>query len=154
MQELKITSIEDLKKVSQGSIVRFPDFADGQQFVARVKRPSLLKLMRDGKIPNSLAQKANELFVGKAAFKQEDDKALSDLFKVLDIFADACLVEPSMQDLKECGVELTDEQLLAVFQYAQRGMEALEKFRVKQTDSVPSEHVENVQQDTVRDDTH
>lgn len=148
---LQVTSVEDLKKISSGSIIELPPFGDGQRFIARVKRPSLLKLMRDGKIPNSLATKANELFAGKATLKKDDPEALKDLFKLLDIFASACLVEPSKAILDECGIELTDEQLLALFEYSQRGMKALEKFRRVEANPAASKHGETLQENTERD---
>ena len=61
-QAMHITTISDLQSYANGTIVRFPDFGDGQPFVARVRRPSLLVLAKQGKIPNSLLTAAGELF--------------------------------------------------------------------------------------------
>lgn len=53
------TSIQDLISYSQGQIVKLPDFSEGQPFYARLRRPSMLSLMSNGKIPNSLVITAN-----------------------------------------------------------------------------------------------
>ena len=37
-----VTTIYDLQEYSRGQIVKLPDFAEGQPFVARMRRPSLL----------------------------------------------------------------------------------------------------------------
>ena len=41
----------------------------------------------------------------------------------------ASLEEPSFDDIKEAGLELTDEQMMAIFSYSQEGVKALESFR-------------------------
>lgn len=126
----EITSIEQLAQYSQGQVVQFPDFAEGQPFVARIKRPSMLVLAKSGQIPNALLTKANSLFVGKG-INDKDNNALKDLFKVLDVICEACFVEPTYQQIKDAGVELTDEQMMFIFQYTQKGVQALDSFRVQ-----------------------
>ena len=59
---MNITTLADLQSYAAGTIVRFPDFAEGQPFVARVRRPSMLVLAKQGKIPNTLLTAAGELF--------------------------------------------------------------------------------------------
>ena len=53
-EPMNITTLADLQSYAAGTIVRFPDFAEGQPFVARVRRPSMLVLAKQGKIPNTL----------------------------------------------------------------------------------------------------
>lgn len=60
------TSIQDLISYSQGQIVKLPDFSEWQPFYARLRRPSMLSLMSNGKIPNSLVITANRLLMVKA----------------------------------------------------------------------------------------
>ena len=43
--------------------------------------------------------------------------------------ARAALVKPSFDELEEAGIELTDEQLVAIFQFTQLGVKALDRFR-------------------------
>lgn len=123
-----VTSLEDLKKYADGTIVELPDFAEGMPFVARVRRPSMLSLIKSGKIPNTLMTTAQNMFEGKGINKV-DPEAMQSLMGVLDVFCTACLIEPSYAQIKEAGLELTDEQMLAIFNYSQDGAKALEPFR-------------------------
>lgn len=125
---LKITPLEDLARASQGTLIELPPFVEGQPFVACLKRPSLLALVRAGKIPNSLIATANELFV-KGGLDTDNDKALSNLFEVLDAICEACFVEPTYEQIKAAGITLTDDQLMFVFNYTQQGVTALGNFR-------------------------
>jgi hypothetical protein len=128
--EKQITTLTQLSSYSEGQIVELPPFAEGQPFVARLRRPSMLDLAKHGKIPNSLLNTANGLFSGKAV-DSKNKAALRDLFDVLDIFCEDCFLEPTYQDIKNAGVRLTDDQLMFVFNYAQMGVKSLETFRVQ-----------------------
>lgn len=132
MENLRATSIDELCKYTEGKLLELPSFGEGQRFIAKLKRPSLLSLVKNGKIPNSLLVVANNLFMGKIdTVISEDDSTLNDLFRVLDIICEACFVEPTYKSIKEAGIELTDEQYMAVFNYTQQGVKALEPFRTK-----------------------
>ena len=48
----------------------------------------------------------------------------------MTIMAENCLIEPTMEDIRNAGVELTDIQLTAIFNYSQRGAKVLEQFRI------------------------
>lgn len=129
--ENKVTSIYDLQRYSKGQIVRLPDFAEGQPFIARMRRPSLLIMAKNGKIPNRLLSTATTLFNGGGDKNANTDSLLSDTFDVCEAIAEAALVEPTLSDIKNSGIELSDNQLIAIFNYAQRGVEALDNFRKK-----------------------
>ena len=125
-----ITSFDQLKQYAMGNIVELPGFGEGQPLVVRMKRPSLLKLAESGMIPNTLLAKAGEMFSsGSRAFKDESGNMLSEVYSILDVIARASLVEPTMDDIEEAGLTLTDEQLMAIFNYSQNGVKALEQFR-------------------------
>lgn len=124
----KVTTIEDLKEYAKGQVVQLPDFADGQPLVVRMKRPSLMILAKSGKIPNKLLKTATEMFNGESGADDEDLDALSKTFELLEIICEASLVEPKYQDFKSAGMDLSDEQLIAIFNYTQRGIEALNSF--------------------------
>ena len=132
-KELKITSIEELKNIEKGEVVELPPFVGEIPFVARLKRPSMLALVKSGKIPNSLLTQANKLFVGGvegvASRGMENEEMLDELFDILDVICEAAFVEPSFKDLRDNGIELTDEQYMAVFTYTQQGVKSLESFR-------------------------
>lgn len=134
MSELKVTSISELKKMANGEIVELPGFTDGTTFVARLKRPSMLALAKSGKIPNNLLGAANKLFIGvgnvlNSNNNKNNDDALSELFDIIEVICEECFVEPSYKELKDNGIELTDQQKLAIFTYTQRGVKSLENFR-------------------------
>lgn len=131
---MEITSLDQLAKYSQGQIVQFPDFGEGQPFVARIKRPSMLALAKTGKIPNSLLNTANGLFVGKG-INERNQSALKELFQILDVICEDCFLEPTYKEMKNIGLELTDEQLMFLFNYVQRGVKALENFREQPGDN-------------------
>ena len=127
---LPITSLESLQEYARGAIVQLPPFSEDQPFVARLRRPSMMALAKSGKIPNSLLNTANSLFMGKG-MDSNNEGALKEVLSIVDILCDAAFVEPTYSQLKEAGVELTDEQYMAVFNYTQQGVKALEPFREK-----------------------
>lgn len=124
----QVTSIGDLQTYSKGQVVRLPDFAEDQPFIARVRRPSMLMLAKSGKIPNQLLKTAQDLFVSDVGNSDNEDM-LKDMFDVCEVIADATLIEPSYADIRNAGLELSDDQLLAIFNYSQNGAQSLEKFR-------------------------
>lgn len=128
---MDITSLAQLTKYTEGQIVELPSFAEGQPFVARIRRPSILALAKSGKIPNTLLKTANGLFLGDTKGKQ-DDAYLKDVFDVLDVVCESCFLEPTWDELQDAGIELTDDQYMFIFNYTQTGVKALEPFRGQQ----------------------
>lgn len=129
-KNLNVTPISDLIEYSRGQIVRLPDFAENQPFYVRLRRPSMLMLAKSGKIPNKLLSTANDLFMGNTASEEGyDENFLNNMYEVIDTIVEASLVEPSYDDLKKNGIELTDQQLLAIFNYTQEGVNSLDSFR-------------------------
>lgn len=126
----RVTTLVDLQGYNKGTVVKLPDFAEGQPLIARVRRPSMLVLAKQGKIPNSLLGAAGQLFTkGGAGLDSDNIKMLSDMYDVCHIIAESSLIEPSLKDIENAGLELTDDQMMAIFNYSQIGMKALEQFR-------------------------
>lgn len=132
---MQITSLETLKQVKVTEIIELPAFNDGTPFVAEVKRPNMMNLVSSGKIPNTLLSAAMKIFkggVGEAAQEaMEDSKALKELAGLMQVIAEASLVNPTAKDLKEANVELTEAQLVDLMNYMQGGAKALTTFRNK-----------------------
>lgn len=129
-QQLIQTTVFDLRNYANGTLVRLPDFADGQPFVARMRRPSLLKLAKEGKIPNELLTTANSLFKeGGETLDETNTSMLSNMFDVMKELAAASLIAPTYDDIINAGMELSDNQLTAIFSYTQQGVEGLKSFR-------------------------
>lgn len=126
--EINVTSLEDLNSYANGQVVKFPDFAEGQPFVAVVRRPSLLSLMKEGKIPNRLLSTANSLFA-RGGVDDTKEESMKDLFSLLEVVCKACLVSPSYDEVINSGLTLTDEQMMFIFNYTQKGVKAVEPFR-------------------------
>lgn len=130
---MEITRIEDLRKMAEFDVIELPRFKKEIPFNAKVKRVSLLNLVKKGVIPNQLLSAAEELFYGKKSSTGVDLKKLTE---VMFVMAENALVEPSIKDLESVGLELTDEQLVALFNYTQSGLKEIEKFREKPKDNV------------------
>lgn len=126
-----VTSLEQLKQYANGNIVRLPDFAEGQPFIAKLKRPSILGMAKQGKIPNSLLVKTNELFVQSGSLDTEENSMMQEIYDVIDLIADETFVEPTYKEIKSTGIQLTDEQMMFIFNYSQQGVKALESFRTE-----------------------
>lgn len=148
--EQNVTSIEQLLEYRKGQFVQLPEFAEGQPFFARLKRPSLLALVKSGKIPNQLILTANRLFNGKG-MDDTKESSMPEVLEILDSICEATFVEPNYAEMKKAGIELTDEQFMAVFNYTQQGVKALEPFRTQSTNNGGSEYVAEVQTATVGD---
>ena len=129
-QTPKVTNIIDLKRYAAGQVVELPPFADGMPFVAQLRRPSMLFLAKTGQIPNTLLSKAGQLFNGGGAGLDADDaNMLSDVYDIAMVIVNAALVSPTLGEIHEAGLELADDQIMAIFNYTQGGIKALESFR-------------------------
>lgn len=131
--ELKVTSIEELlKSGANGELIELPSFSEGTKFIAKLRRPSLLAMVKAGKVPNELLVEANKLFTNGAQGVSRDvlnPDMMNNMCDLLDIICEESFVEPKFSDLVKAGIELTDAQRLAVFSYTQGGVESLKSFR-------------------------
>lgn len=121
---MNITSIDELKLMSGGEIVELPPFVQGKQFVAKLRRPSMMNLVRQGKIPNSLIKMATDLFNGTTKDSETSvEEAMPQMLQIMEIMAEATFIEPKWSDIKAAGIELTDEQMIFIFNYTQSGVQ-------------------------------
>lgn len=128
---MKVTNLKDLKAIAKGEVVELPSFSE-TPFIAKLKQPSLVGLVASGKMPNHLVGLATALFNAdsdKVNKITESQKGIKELYELMLVVAEECLVEPTMNDIREAGLELTDIQLTAIFNYSQRGAKVLESFR-------------------------
>ena len=129
---LRVTTISDLQSYAAGTTVRFPDFAEGQPFVARVRRPSMLILAKQGKIPNSLLNTAGDLFSkGGSGLDSDNKDMLKDMYDICHVVCESALIQPTLAEIEGSGIELSDDQIQAIFNYTQTGVKALNSFRKK-----------------------
>lgn len=131
-KELKVTPLADLIKYKSGQVVELPAFGEGQPFFARLRRPSVMGLLKSGKIPNSLMKQATTLFAkGNMSLSGTNANTLTDMLDIIDIIAEEAMIEPKYSELKENGISLSDDQLLAIFSYTQQGVDYLKQFRTQ-----------------------
>lgn len=132
---LKVTTIEDLLKYSEGVAVELSPFSDSVPFVCKLKRPSLLEMAVNGTINNELLPVALELFENK---KEEnvEEKSAEEIIKkskefndIMKIIARCAMVCPSYEDIESANIELTSEQLVDIYNYVNTGIEDLKFFR-------------------------
>lgn len=112
---------------SATQLVELPGFGDGEPWQAYLKRVSLLSLARAGRIPNALMQAVTELYQRGTT----STASLTQAAEVMYLVAGEALASPTLAQLEEAGVVLSDQQLTAIYLYAQRGVEALRPFRKK-----------------------
>ena len=134
---MQVTSLEQLQAIKQTEIIELPSFEDGTKLNVEVKKPNMMQLIAAGKIPNTLLNSAMEMFNGKAGEKMQKaaDNAgdLKDLVGMMNVIAEASLVNPTYKQIKGLGIDLTDNQLMGLLMYSQGGLKALENFRNQQT---------------------
>ncbi len=131
--ERKVVSIEEMLAASKGELVDLPSFNGGETFTVRLRRPSMLQMIKTGKIPNDLLIDANRLFTKGTGSMAEnsvvnDPNSLKDMMQLLETICESAFVEPTYQEIKGAGIELTDSQMLAVFEYTQNGVGNLKSF--------------------------
>lgn len=145
-KQLVVTSIEQLADYSRGTVVELPPFGPDQPFIARLRRPSLMALAKTGKIPNTLLNSANKMFFGdkSTSTKRYDENSLGEVFQIVDILCEAAFIEPSYNEIKRAGIELSDDQYMFVFNFTQQGVNALHSFRGKQGDTEDPTTVQSV----------
>ena len=129
---MAVTSIEKLKQLSKGQEVKIQGW-DEEPFVCILKRPSLLGLVENGDIPNPLLHAAYILFNGST--NPKDVVNLKEANELYRIVAKAAMVDPTYEELKKIGLELTDLQLIEIYRFTQLGVQSLISFRSEQENS-------------------
>lgn len=135
MSELKITNVNEIKEYFEGEIVELAPFENGKPFVARVRVPSLVEIYRLGKIPNTLIVEVKKYF--DTLEKDENnnvvinfaDKRARNLMNLALKMADVVLIEPSMKELREAKIRLSDMQLLSIYNYVDKKVSEMIPFR-------------------------
>lgn len=152
MNELQVTPIQELQKVVCGEVIALPPFLPGTEFNARVKRLPMAVLVKAGKIPNPLLHKIYDLFsdedfverLENGSLEKGDETSLKEFNEFVDLVVKEALIEPSVAELQNVGIELTDKQKTEIFNYIQGGVNALSSFRNKQGDNKSFDDGQNV----------
>ena len=130
------TTIAQLVALKGGEVVELPGFVSDQPFYCRLSQPSLLFLAKTGHIPNQLLARAGDLFKsGGRGLDSDDTNMLSQMYDVMQVICRAAMMEPTLDDIENAGLRLTDAQMTAIFNYTQRGINKLTQFRDDAIDS-------------------
>lgn len=100
----------------------------GEPVTVRVKRPNFYHLLARGAVPNPLIPVVQKMFV-HGLDVHDVAGADGEFARALLVIAEETLAEPTMEQLRDAGIELTDDQLLEIMIYATSGARALAAFR-------------------------
>lgn len=109
------------KDYAGGQKVILPGWEENTKFEAVLRRPSMLALAAAGVIPNELLSCARRLFDDGIS----GEVPLDELGRILGIIAENSMVSPTLSELEESGVSLTDLQLAAIYNFAMTGVRSL-----------------------------
>lgn len=121
-----VTPIAELSQMSGPRVVELPGFEPGTTVRFCLRRANLRELARGGRIPNPLLPAAQRLYEGAQSAARA---GFDEVARVMDEVVCSAMVEPTMRQLREAGVELTEEQFGLIWAYSQKGVEALRPFR-------------------------
>ncbi len=141
----KVLSIEQLRKMAQTTI-DIPDFNNTGTIKVRVRRPRLMALAAEGKIPNHLLEIASTMVTGQSNKKgTEAPLTIKNVAGMLELYCKVCLVEPTYAEFKDI---MTDDQMEAIFDWAMEGMKQLDNFREDKEDGAGHNPSEQAQKKT------
>lgn len=121
----------DLEKTAQrygAQSIEIHDWDGSGMIEVRARRPGLYNMASMGFIPNPLLGAMQAMFSGSTAqINAVDAKKQGECLTAIARYA---LVEPTMAQITEAGLELTDQQLLELYQFALAGPVRYAAFRV------------------------
>lgn len=141
----EVLSIEQLKKMALITI-DIPDFENKGTIKVKVQKPRLMKMAAEGKIPNSLMSTAMEM-AGLEVGKKESKIDFPQVAEMMELYCKACLVEPNYEEFKDI---MTDEQMVAIFDWATEGLGEIDTFRGDKEDGTGNRDVEDIPEKTKR----
>ena len=123
-----VTSIEQLKSACTPEIIELPGFDPDTAVYFKVRRANLRSMVKAGKVPNPLLAAAQRLYEGA---ESKAKTSFGEIVKVMNLVVGSAMLEPTMADLDDAGIELTEDQFGMLWAYSQRGASALIPFRGK-----------------------
>lgn len=122
----EILSIEELRKMAS-PVIEIPNFDGTGSIKVRVRKPNLVSMAAEGKVPNYLMSvAANMMGLGDDKKSKDEKEQVREVAQMMELYCQACLIEPSYEEFKEI---MTEEQMEAIFNWAMGDVKELEKFR-------------------------
>lgn len=111
--------------------IQIPSFDGLDTIEIKVKRPQLMAMMTQGKIPNRLLGIASQATIGGGfQYKSKDDiEKAKELAEWVAFYCEICMVEPTYEEVKEV---ITDDQALSIYAWAVAPIDMLRSFRDKE----------------------
>lgn len=119
--------ITDLKEAISTVTTEISGWTEEQTLEVTLKKPQLYTMLVSGNIPNPLIDVVEKLFV--AAYRPQDDNQRVLEARGLMEIARVALVKPTLAEIEEAGLQLTDSQLLEIYAFALSGVNGLKTFR-------------------------
>lgn len=111
--------------------IQIPSFDGLETIDIKVKRPQLMAMMTQGKIPNRLLGIASQATMGGGfQYKSKDDiEKAKELAEWVAFYCEICMVEPKYEEVKDI---ITDDQALSIYAWAVAPIDMLRSFRDKE----------------------
>jgi len=124
-EPLQVTDMKTIEEKVHGKVITIPGW-DEESINIRVRRPSLMGLVRAGKIPNELLSTAQMAVEGTEETFEPGTEEFEQMCDLLYLVAEQAVVEP---DPEKIVPHLTDTQLIFVHHYVMQGVRGLANFR-------------------------
>lgn len=122
-----ITAEEFMSKATR--IINIPGFADDEIFSVKIKNVSVVSMLTNGILPNSLLQVVKDLFSEQGTSIEDlgeeeaiellkDTEKIKELTRMMKEVAREALIEPKYEDIAE---GLTDAQIQSIYNQASGG---------------------------------
>ncbi len=138
----EVISIEELRKQAT-TVIEIPNFDNSGTIKVRVQKPRLMAMASQGKIPNHLLGIVNTMMFPSKKEKKELD--IEEIAKTYELYCRACLVEPGYEEIKDI---ITDDQMIAIFDWAMGDMKKVETFRSNEGNGSSDNNGEQVREKT------
>lgn len=128
--------------------IEIPSFDGLEDIKIKVKRPQLMSMMSQGKIPNHLLGIATKATLGNQVNKKETKDELEqakDLAQWIEFYCTICMVEPSYEEVKDT---ITDDQALSIYAWAIAPIGTLRSFRNKEKNGTNNRDGEALSKET------
>lgn len=127
--------------------IKIPSFDGLETIDIKVKRPQLMAMMTQGKIPNRLLGIASKA-VNSVGFqyKSEDEiEKAKELAGWVAFYCEICMVEPKYEEVKDI---ITDDQALSIYAWAVAPIDMLRSFRYEEKNETDNRDGETISKET------
>lgn len=142
-EQIKVFTLEDLKKASEGHLIPIPGFEPNSTIYVRVKRIDITAdMLGSSVLPNELQQEVVKQFDGNTGKKKpsqkeievqiakrfEEESSIADMIPMIDKMCRKALLEPTYEQFEEL-YPLTTSQKMTIFQWLMEEVKSMRGFR-------------------------